>query len=246
MTDSLESERKGRLAAEERLARVRGAMSGETWSMAISRWRVATFGVGPLERSYERALEEFDEMQTELGLLPKDAPSNKILGTFENIDRQKVAKEAADFVIALSAFVADLGFDLATEVAEKHRINSTERTWHSRGDGTGYHVKPVNPEFKAEYPGAKLLAKADSFGIPICIVPQALIDAEKQFVDPKTKNLVVKCEDKTCGVNFYQRRQHRTDDPQCTNQDGFYLLPDETHPLSGPFTVTEIDEDPKE
>lgn len=255
MTDSLESERKGRLASEERLARIRNACSGETWSMAVARWRAATFGVGPLERSYERALEEFDEMQTELGLIPENSPHNAILGNFENIDRQKVAKEAADFVIALAAFVGDLGFDLATEVAEKHRINSTERTWKSNGDGTGYHVKPVKPEFKAEYPGAKVLNSAqrkfrdliaEGVKIPPCIVPQGLIDDETQFVDPKTKNLVVKCEDKTCGVNFYQRRQHRTDDPQCTNQDGTYLLPDETHPLSGPFTVTEIDQDTKD
>lgn len=209
--ESEDSERRGRIAAEERLARIRVAMSGETWSMAISRWRVATFGVGPLERSYERALEEFDEMQAELGLVPDGAQPNKFIGGFGDIDRQKVSKEAADFVISLAAFVADLGFDLATEIAEKHRINSTERTWHSRGDGTGYHVKPLNA---AQLKLRELIAKGVQ--IPVTVVPQCLIDDEKQFVDPKTKNLVVKCEDRFCKLG--KTRPHRTDDPQCADR----------------------------
>jgi hypothetical protein len=195
---SRDTERRGRLAAEERLARIRLATNEETWSTAIARWRVATFGLGPLERSFERALEEFDEMIDELGCSGPDGTLQPPYKFRPDVDKKKVAKEAADFVIALSAFVADLGYDLATEVSEKHRINSTERQWFSKGDGTGYHIKPGadysntmprNPDINKVLEAWEAQVKA-GLQVPVEVVPQALIDAEAQF-EPETKKSIV-------------------------------------------------------
>lgn len=117
---------------------------GPTWSQKVGEWRRKTFGTGTPERSFQRALEELNEMLGALGL-PSYGIDNPQL--FTNIDWKHVGKEAADFCIALAAFLHEQGIDLSNEIDDKHRINSTERQWHSNGDGTGYHIKPGQSSF---------------------------------------------------------------------------------------------------
>lgn len=116
-----------------------------TWSQKVGEWRQKTFGTGTPERSFNRALEEFNELLSALGM-PKYDWSAKD-GLFKDVDWKDVAKEGADFCIAFSATLHQQGFDLSNEIDDKHRINSTERQWHSNGDGTGYHIKPGQSSF---------------------------------------------------------------------------------------------------
>lgn len=118
-----------------------------TWSQKVGKWRRETFGVGTPERSFNRALEEFNELLTALGMPKYDWSAKDGLFAASNVDWKHAAKEAADFCIAVSATLDQQGYDLSGEIDDKHRINSTERQWHSNGDGTGYHIKPGQSSF---------------------------------------------------------------------------------------------------
>jgi NTP pyrophosphatase (non-canonical NTP hydrolase) len=122
-----QAERTGRIAAEERLRRVRIAIAewpARTWSQDIETWKVATFGEATPERAYERAAQEWDEL---LLALHESAPS-------------EVAEECADVVITLCGLVSALGFDLADEI-EKKMAKNRARLWRCPGDGTGQHLE---------------------------------------------------------------------------------------------------------
>lgn len=54
-------------------------------------------------------------------------------------DPSKIAEEAADVVIILTALVHHLGFNIFEEVDRKMAINR-KRIWVSKGDGTGHHI----------------------------------------------------------------------------------------------------------
>lgn len=115
-----------------------------TWSQQVHAWRNATFGQSTLDRSYDRAIEELDELHVEMGMDPNDLNIRDAKFFDTDIpyeEKERIADEAADYSIALASFIGDLGCDLAERIANKHRINSTEREWHSNGDGTGYHIK---------------------------------------------------------------------------------------------------------
>lgn len=128
---SEQDERVGRLAAEERLRRVRAAVSGypaRTWSQDIHAWQVATFGETstPLA-AFTRAWEEWDELEQSLNL---DTIS----------DRAHCAEECADVAIVLCRVASALGFDLADAI-EKKMAKNRARTWLTPGDGTGQHIE---------------------------------------------------------------------------------------------------------
>lgn len=91
---------------------------------SIIDWQVATFGKGTPERLLERAGEEWEELNDAV-----KCPCNF---------NRAAAMEAADVIIVLAGFLNACGYPDAVE--EKMKINRA-RTWASREDGTGYHVK---------------------------------------------------------------------------------------------------------
>lgn len=128
---SEQEERTGRIAAEERLRRVRiatGEWPSKTWSQVIHEWRLATFGKATPERAFERTTDEWEE----LALMFEEG-----LRCRTPLD---VAEECADVVIMLGAVVAELGLDLADEI-EKKMAKNRARKWHTLGDGTGNHIE---------------------------------------------------------------------------------------------------------
>ncbi len=125
---SEEQERTGRIAAEERLRRVRAA-TGEwparTWSQVICAWQVATFGeASSPEHAFARAAQEWDELLLELHE-----------GAGED-----VAEECADVVIVMCRVAASLGFDLADEI-EKKMVKNRARKWPAPGTGPSQHIE---------------------------------------------------------------------------------------------------------
>lgn len=90
----------------------------ETWE-SINRWCDDTFGPATIERTVERAKEEFIELEGAMA------------------DPAHAAIEAADVVIILCRIP---GF--AEALQAKMAINR-KREWRTLGDGSGYHVKPA-------------------------------------------------------------------------------------------------------
>lgn len=84
----------------------------------IRQWANDTFGTATVDRTIERAREEFDE------LMEPDADK---------------LEEAADVVITLCNLPG-----LAAAV-ERKMAKNRRRTWNVRGDGTGYHIDPPAP-----------------------------------------------------------------------------------------------------
>lgn len=127
MTDSVETERTGGIAAERRLQDIRNASHGLSWSQRIVDWQIRTFGRVPnASVAYARMKEEWLELEAEIQ---------------GSQDTGKLIKETCDVVICACGFVAALGADLHTEATEKMRVNELEREWVSNGDGTGQHVR---------------------------------------------------------------------------------------------------------
>lgn len=103
-----------------------------TWSQAIADWQLHTFGPCDPVRAWSRFEEELEE------LIDADCPPSE--------PDAKLADEAADVVITLVAWLKSrTGLDLAEAVERKMQVNRA-RKWDVRGDGTGYHVKPGDPE----------------------------------------------------------------------------------------------------
>ncbi len=125
---SEQQERTGRIAAEERLRRVRAACGewpARTWSQVINEWQVATFGEAKsVERAFERANNEWDELVT---ALDESGPED-------------VAEECADVAIMLCRVAASLGFDLADEI-EKKMVKNRGRKWPAPGTGPSQHIE---------------------------------------------------------------------------------------------------------
>ncbi len=125
---SEQDERVGRLAAEERLRRVRTACGGwpaRTWSQDIHAWQVETFGPATSpERAFARCTKEWDEL---LLALHESGPAD-------------VAEECADVAILLCRVAAALGFDLADEIEKKMAINRA-RKWPAPGTGPSQHIE---------------------------------------------------------------------------------------------------------
>lgn len=125
---SEQDERVGRLAAEERLRRVRAAVSGwpaRTWSQDIHAWQVDTFGATTTpERAFERAAQEWDELLLAL----HDGPP------------EDIAEECADVAIVLCRVASALGFDLADAI-EKKMAKNRARKWPAPGQGPSQHIE---------------------------------------------------------------------------------------------------------
>jgi NTP pyrophosphatase (non-canonical NTP hydrolase) len=133
-----QTERTGRIAAEERLRRVRIAVNewpACTWSQDIETWKRATFGEVDADRAFDRAAQEWEELRElfeEKLWLPED-----------------VAEECADVVITLCGLVDALGFDLADEVQKKMAKNRA-RKWPAPGTGGGQHIEADEEDDQAE------------------------------------------------------------------------------------------------
>jgi len=127
---SEQDERTGRLAAEERLRRVRAAVGGwpaRTWSQDIHEWQVATFGETTTpERAFERTSQEWDELLLTLHE-PGAAASD-------------IAEECADVAIVLCRVVSALGLDLADAI-EKKMAKNRARKWPAPGEGPSQHIE---------------------------------------------------------------------------------------------------------
>ncbi len=127
---SEQDERVGRLAAEERLRRVRTACGGwpaRTWSQDIHAWQVETFGPATSpHRAFARARLEWDELSRALCL--------------DTTTEAHCAEECADVAILLCRVAASLGFDLADEIEKKMAINRA-RKWPAPGTGPSQHIE---------------------------------------------------------------------------------------------------------
>lgn len=64
----------------------------------------------------------------------------ELLEAVQKADKQEIGKEAADVVILLMRVMELNGLNLHDEVDKKMQINRS-RTWVSKGDGTGSHIK---------------------------------------------------------------------------------------------------------
>ncbi len=128
---SEEQERTGRIAAEERLRRVRlatGEWPARTWSQVIETWKRDTFGEKTPVRAFERALQEWEELRDLIDS-----------GEFEYVPAD-AAEECADVAITLCGLVDALGFDLADEI-EKKMAKNRARKWPAPGTGPSQHIE---------------------------------------------------------------------------------------------------------
>lgn len=89
---------------------------------SITDWAFAAFGeCTDTLRAFERCREEISEFESSLG------PDEWLA-------------EMADVVITFNWFASILNRNLQQAVDAKMAVNRARR-WHTRGDGTGYHVK---------------------------------------------------------------------------------------------------------
>lgn len=97
----------------------------EETQATIVRWAEETFGpAADTSILLDRAAIEFAELRDAL----------------EANDTAEIGKETADVVILLYRILEMHGLSLQEEVNAKMRVNRSRR-WHSRGDGTGSHIK---------------------------------------------------------------------------------------------------------
>lgn len=96
----------------------------ETFASIID-WQTQTFGPATVDRAFDRADEEFEELFKEM------------IGDVKDRDYRKMAMEAADVIICLSAFMQACGH---WDAVDKKMAINRARKWRTNGDGTGYHI----------------------------------------------------------------------------------------------------------
>lgn len=99
-----------------------------TWSKDVVEWQRATFGETNPHAAFDRAAEEWIELESLQCISGLPAPA------------LTVADEAADVCIVLAAFVASLGLDLSECIEAKMQKNKA-RKWVLTGQGCGRHVE---------------------------------------------------------------------------------------------------------
>lgn len=92
---------------------------------SIIDWQLDTFGPGHPDRLFDRAFEEWLELEEKMGDPLRDY--------------RQCAMEVADVIIVLAGVLQALGYPNAVDL--KMEVNRV-RQWMTKGDGTGYHVKP--------------------------------------------------------------------------------------------------------